>query len=206
MFVKNYILKKEEVITIDLEDSIERALKDMGQNDFLSMPVFSNGQLKGQILKETIYKGFIEEDYSDFNEYLHNKKVKDIYDNKINMIYEDDEIEKASYVLSKIKIPFLAVINSENEFVGILTHRKIFDAFASIIGLEKGYKIVVDMLNKPGQLAKFTDLLYKENANILNITIIGNTDDGLQRNIIRIETDDIYDLLKKIGDVGFRIV
>jgi acetoin utilization protein AcuB len=137
---------------------------------------------------------------------LQNKKVKDIYDGKIHMIYEDDEIEKASYLLSKIRIPFLAVINLNNDFAGILTHRAIFDAFSSVIGLEKGYKIVVDMLNKPGQLAKFTELLTKENANILNITIIGHTDDGRQRNIIRIETEDIDDLLKKVADVGFRVV
>ncbi|NLL81001.1 MAG: ACT domain-containing protein [Tissierellia bacterium] len=206
MYVKNYMLKKEDVFIADLEDSLESALKEMGQNDFLSLPAFSDGVLKGHIMKETIYRGFIEEDYQNFHEYLQSKKVKDIYDGKIHMIYEDDEIEKASYLLSKIRIPFLAVINSNNDFAGILTHRAIFDAFSSVIGLEKGYKIVVDMLNKPGQLAKFTELLTKENANILNITIIGHTDDGRQRNIIRIETEDIDDLLKKIADVGFRIV
>lgn len=159
MFVKNHMLEKEKLTIVDFEERIESALKKMAQGKFMSLPVLSNGVLKGLVMKETIYKGYVEEGYNNFNDYIRNKKVIGIYNSKIQIIYEDDEIEKASYLLSKLSIPFLAVINSNNDFVRILTHFAIFNAFSKIIGLEKGFKIVADMLDKLGQLAKFTELL-----------------------------------------------
>ena len=205
MFVMNHMLGKENLVTVDLDESVESALKKMAAENFLSLPVVSNGVLKGEILKETIYRGYIEENYDSFYEYMSNKKVSDLYTDKLHFIYDNDEIEKASYLLSQNRIPYLTVISSENDFVGILTHSAIFNAFSRIMGIERGYKIVVDMLDKPGQLAKFTELLKQEHVNIINIAIIGTTDDGYLRNVIRVETENLDDLVVKIKEVGFRI-
>lgn len=205
MFVKNHMIKKEMLTIVDLEDSLEDALKKMATDNFLSLPVVDNGELKGKIMKESIYRGYVEENFARFSEFIINKKVRDLYDDKIQFVYENDEIEKASYLLSHIKVPFLTVINSNSEFVGILTHSAIFNAFSRIIGLEKGSKIVVDMQDIPGQLARFTELLKNENANIVNIAIIGTTDDGYLRNVIRVETEELDNLLIKIRAIGYRV-
>ena len=205
MFVKNHMIKKEMLTLVDLEDSLETTLKKMATDNFLSLPVVYNGELKGKIMKEKIYWGYVEEAYDSFNEYTINKKVQDLYDDKIQFVYEDDEIEEASYLLGRIKMPFLTVINSNNEFVGILTHSAIFKAFSRVIGLDKGYKIVVDMEDRPGQLARFTELLKNENVNIVNISIVGKTEDGYLRNIIRVEVEDLDDLLIKIKSIGYRV-
>jgi acetoin utilization protein AcuB len=200
------MLEKDKLILAGLEESLESALKKMATNNFLALPVVNNNEeLKGTIMKETIYRGYVEENYKSFLEYISSKKVKDLYTEKIQIIYDNDEIEKASYLLSQMKIPYLSVINSQNEFVGILTHSSIFNAFSKIMGLGRGLKVVVDMLDVPGQLAKFTELLKEENVNIINIAIIGTTEDGYLRNLIKVETDNLDDLIVKIKNKGFRV-
>ena len=205
MFVKNHMIEKEMLTLVELEDSLETALKKMASDNFLSLPVVDNGELRGKLMKEKIYWGYVEEDSDSFSEFTITKKVSDLYDDKIQFVYEDDEIEKASFLLGRIKMPFLTVINSDNEFVGILTHAAIFNAFSRVIGLDKGHKIVVDMEDEPGQLARFTELLKNENVNIINISIVGRTEDNYLRNVIRVETEDVDDLVDKIKSIGFRV-
>lgn len=205
MFVKNHMIEKEMLTLVDLEDSLETALKKMATNNFLSLPVVHNGELKGKLMKEKIYWGYVEEDSDSFTVFTMTKKVSDLYENKIQFVYEEDEIEKASYLLGRIKMPFLTVINSSNEFVGILTHSAIFNAFSRVIGLDKGHKIVVDMEDIPGQLARFTELLKGKNANIINISIVGRTADNYLRNVIRVETEDLDGLVIELKSKGFRV-
>lgn len=205
MFVKNHMIEKEMLTLVELEDSLETALKKMASDNFLSLPVVHNGELRGKLMKEKIYWGYVEEDSDSFSEFTITKKVSDLYDDKIQFVYEDDEIEKASFLLGRIKMPFLTVINSDNEFVGILTHAAIFNAFSRVIGLDKGHKIVVDMEDEPGHLARFTELLKNENVNIINISIVGRTEDNYLRNVIRVETEDVDDLVDKIKSIGFRV-
>lgn len=205
MFVKNHMLKKEQLTTVDLEASIESTIKKMTSGNFLSLPVVSNGELKGLIMKEAIYRGYIEEGKNNVHDYMTLTKVKDIYNNKVETIQDTDVIENAAYLLSELSIPFLAVLNSNSEFVGILTHYAIFNAFSDILGNNKGSRIVVNMLDIPGQLAKLTELCKEENINIINIAIIDAKVKNYVKVILRVETEYIDDLTIKIKDAGFII-
>lgn len=104
MFVKNHMLKKEQLTTVDLEASIESTIKKMTSGNFLSLPVVSNGELKGLIMKEAIYRGYIEEGKNNVHDYMTLTKVKDIYNNKIQSMQDTDVIENAAYLLTCIPV------------------------------------------------------------------------------------------------------
>lgn len=207
MLVKDHMLAKEKLTTVFLGETIEDALKKMAHGNFLSLPVLNDkGDLSGLIMKENIYRGYVEEGYKNFQDFITGKYVSDIYTNKIHIIYELEEIENASHLLSELKIPFLAVLNNEDKFVGILTHSAIFNTFSEYLGINKGAsKIVIEMEDIPGELAKLTKLVTDENINIVNIAMIDSSLKNKVKIILKLDTKDISNLTKKIEVAGFSI-
>lgn len=205
MYVKSHMLKKENLTTVDLEESIESAINKITQGNFLSLPVISNGELKGILMKEAIYRYYYDEDITDKEDFLTFRKVKDIYNDKIETIEDSVRIENASYLLKELSIPFLTVIDSNGKFKGILTHNAIFNAFSELVGLNTGSRIVINMFDIPGQLARLTELLRRENANIINIAIVDAKILDIVRVILRVETDNLAELMIKIQREGFKI-
>lgn len=205
MFVRNHMLSKENLTTVELNESIGSALEKIKQADFLSLPVIEGDNFKGFILKEAIYRNFLESEKTDKIDYLENTKVKDIYNHNYESILANDNIDKASYLLKELRTPFLAVFDNNNKFVGLLTHHAIFSAFSEIFGINKGTRIVINMFDLPGQLARLTEVISKENINILNLTVVDSKVLDIIRIILRVDADDVQELIEKIQYSGFKI-
>lgn len=206
MYVRNHMLRRDKLTTVSLEDSIGSALKKIINGNFLSLPVVEDNQLKGIIMKEAIYRHYFDGDFDDKDFFLNNIKVKHVYNEVFETINAEDRIESASYLLKKIGTPFLAVINSQEEFVGILTHSAIFNAFSEIFGIDIGNRIVINMLDVPGQLARLTDIIRKEEANIATLTVVDAKVFDIVRVVLRVVTNDLDGLLGKITNAGFKVV
>lgn len=205
MYVKNHMLRRTELVTLDLEDDIKTALDKIQEGDFMSLPVLDGNEFKGYLMKEAIFRRFFEYDSVDKEEFLKNTKVKDLYNSNYKSIKEDDYIENASYLLKEWRTPFLPVFDSNDNFTGILTHNSIFNAFSEIFGLDKGTRIVVDMLDIPGQLARLTEVIRKERVNIINFAAVDAKVLDVYRVIIRVDTKDVIGLIEKIEKAGFKI-
>ena len=205
MYVRNHMLSKDRLTTVQLGESIGSALDKINQGNFLSLPVLNGARFKGIIMKEAVFRNYFETNGMDKEEYLKNTKVESLYNNNFKSIREDELTENASYLLKEWRTPFLPVFNSKDDFVGILTHSAIFNAFSEIFGLDKGTRIVVNMFDIPGQLAKLAEVIRKENANILNFAAVDAKILDVYRVIIRVDTKDIVGLVDKITRAGFKI-
>src|SRR5690606_6072566 len=162
MYVRNHMLPKDKLITVQLKENVKSALDKIIEGDFLSLPVLDGDEFKGIIMKEAIYRTYFEGNYDDREKFLLNTTVEEIYNDEYKSIKEYELIENASYLLKELRTPFLPVFDKRGNFVGILTHFTIFNAFAEIFGFDKGTRIVVYMFDIPGQLAKLTEVLKKE--------------------------------------------
>lgn len=208
MYIEKYMLKKSDLITLNPEETVSEALEKIEKGNFLSLPVVDGDIFKGYLMKETIYRKFFEYEGNDKDQYLNNVKVKEIYTNEYESIKKDELVEEASYLLKELNIPFLPVFNDYDEFIGILTHKAIFSVLSKILGLGRGSRLVINYFDMPGQLAKLTDIIRKENINIVNLTVIDTDLKNIYKAIIRVEVNrekDLDDLLKLIEDAGYRI-
>ena len=205
MYVRNHMLPKDKLITVMLKENIDGALKKLTKGNFLSLPVFDGNEFKGFLMKETIFRHYFETNSIDKEKFLADVKVEDLYNSNYKSINEDELIENASYLLKEWRIPFLPVFDSKDNFVGILTHVSIFNAFSEIFGLDKGTRIVVNMFDIPGQLAKLTEVIRKENVNILNFAAVDAKVLDVYRVVIRVDTDDVDELIEAIDKAGFKI-
>ncbi len=205
MYVKNHMLSKEKLTTVSLHENISSALEKINKGDFLSLPVLDGDEFKGILMKEAIYRYYFNTECMDKDKFLTGTKVEELYNDNYKSIKENELTENASYLLKEVRTPFLPVFNSENKFVGILTHTSIFNAFSEIFGLDNGTRIVVNMFDIPGQLAKLTEIIKKENINILNFAVVDAKVLDVYRVIIRVDTENVDDLIGKIDKAGFKI-
>lgn len=205
MYVKNYTLLKDNLVTLQPEESISSALDKIKKGDFLSLPVLEGNKFIGILMKETIYRNYFESEASNREEFLNNTKVKDLCKTDVETIQEDDYIENASYLLNELRTPFLPVLDDKGEFKGILTHRAIFNAFFELFGLNKGTKIVLNVYDIPGQIAKLTEIIRKANINILNFAVMDAKVMDVYRIIVRVDTTEVDELIDKIEKAGFKV-
>lgn len=205
MFVRNHMLRKGNLTTVSLKESIRSVLEKIAEGDFLSLPVVEGDKFKGFIMKETIYRKYFELGKKDKDEYLSNTKVEEIYNDQYKTICEADRIDEGSYLLKELRTPFLPVFDSNEKFVGILTHFAIFNAFSEVFGIDKGIRIVVNMFDLPGQLARLTEIIRRENINIINFAIVDAKVLDIIRVILRVDIDNADELVEKIQLAGFKI-
>lgn len=205
MYVKNHMLPKDKLTTVELKENISSALNKINKGDFLSLPVLDGDEFKGIIMKEAIYRAYFDGNYTDKEDFLFNTKVEELYNDRYKSIKENELIENASYLLKELRTPFLPVFDSDENFVGILTHFAIFNAFSEIFGFDKGTRIVVHMFDIPGQLAKLTEVIRKANVNILNFAVMDAKVLDVYRVILRVDTEDVDSLIDKIDKAGFKV-
>lgn len=205
MYVKNHLLPKERLTIVTLDESIGSALKKLNDGDFMSLPVLDGNEFKGILMKEAIFRNFFENNSMEKEEYLVEVKVKDLYNENYKSIHETELIENASYLLKEYRTPFLPVFDNNENFVGILTHFAIFKAFSEVFGFERGSRIVINLFDIPGQLAKLTEVIRKEEVNIINLAVMDAKILDVYKVIVRVDTEDIDNLVNKIDEAGFKI-
>jgi len=199
------MLPKEKLTVVYVEESIGSALEKINKGDFLSLPVFDGETFKGILMKEAIYRHYFETGCMDKNQFMNEVKVKDLYIDEFKSILENELIENASYLLNEFRTPFLPVFSTSEKFIGILTHTAIFNAFSEIFGFGKGTRIMVNLFDIPGQISKLTEVIRKENVNIVNLAVMDAKVLDVYKVVIRVDTDDVEGLVDKIVKAGFKV-
>ena len=171
MFVKNLMLPKEKLVTINPNQTIKQALEVMAENNFLSIPVLENDAFQGVISKESIYE-FYYEKCVDKQCLLSDFMVKNVMRTDIPRINTLEQIEKAAHVLETKNISFIAVEDSYGVFQGIVTHHAIFHEFTEVFGLNKGRRLAVIAYDIPGQVSKLSKIISENNGDIISFAVL----------------------------------
>ncbi|MEH7459569.1 cyclic di-AMP binding protein CbpA [Bacillus sp. JJ1127] len=201
MRVKYHFLPKQQVIFCKSDDSGEQALKLMNEKGYRAIPVLAEDEKQ---FKGIIYKVDILE--QKCNGGLEDIRVKDIWEDQSAFIFEKDSFFRAFYVIRCL--PFLAVLNEYNEFVGILTHSNIFDVIEDSFGMRTGgYILTIATQDCKGTIKELGTLL--KSYHIGGLLTLDNGDQYIRRVIVNI-TDDLNEkalkqLIAKIERKGFRV-
>lgn len=207
MYVRNHMLPKDKLTIVYVDESIGSALEKINEGNFLSLPVFEGDTFRGILMKEAIYRYYFETGCRDKDEFINEVKVSELFTDKYKSIKENELIENASYLLNEFRTPFLPVFDTEDRFAGILTHTAIFNAFSDLLGIGKGTRIMVNLFDIPGQMAKLVDVISKEGINIVNFAIMDAKVLDVYNVVIRVgEMENTDALVEKIKKAGFKVV
>ena len=206
MLIKPIILPVNKLTVLSPEDTAQKAIQIIEDNGFLSLPVVEGKKFVGFLSKQFIYDEFFKSGETDYNKFFQ-KKVSEFIVNPLEAVKDSTPVEEAAEMFFESKIRFLPVVDSNNEFVGILTQKALFDIITRVFGLQDA-KIVILSSDFSGVIAKISEIIYKYGANITNIV---QMDTGLMevREIsIRVDCESAKDLDKladKLKNNGIKV-
>jgi len=172
MLVKNWMSK--QVVTIDVEESMSRALSILKEHKVRMLPVVKKGKLVG-VLSDTDLKRASASDATslDVHEmlYLLSKiKIKDIMTKAPITVPPDYTVEETAEVLLKHRISGAPVVDKGGEIVGIITRDDLFKVLIALSGLGKrGIQFAFKVEDRPGSIKEITDIIRNYGGRIASI-------------------------------------
>lgn len=150
---------------LKLSDSVGKALNWMEENRIGQLVIVDDGK----------YAGIISEDIlMDYDEKMLLADVM-LQFSEI-FLYDYQHIYEALGIISKYHSEVIAVIDEEQNFVGIITAKDLYSKFAELLGSqEPGAVLVVSIKNRDYSLAEISRLVESDNAKILSSYYSGNT-------------------------------
>ncbi|GAA0785007.1 CBS domain-containing protein [Hathewaya limosa] len=205
MFVNNLMLSKEKLVTVTPKDSVKKALELIEEYKFLSIPVAEGDKFYGTISKERIYTFYFEKNL-DKKSLLEEFLVENVMRVDVPKVDPMEQVEEASNYLATENTPFVAVIDSANEFKGIVTHNAVFKQFTELFGLNRGQRISVIAHDIPGQISKLSKIITENNGDIISFVVVDPKSlTEVKEIVVRIKTENYDDILKKVKDAGFKV-
>jgi acetoin utilization protein AcuB len=162
MLVKNWMSKT--IITINIDDSMQDAIKLLKENKIRMLPVLKKGKLMGIVTDRDLKRASASDATTlDVHEllYLISKvKVKDIMTKDPITVPPNFTVEETAEVLLNNRISGAPVVDHGGNVVGTITQTDLFRALISLTGVGKrGIQIAVQIDDKPGSIKKVTDII-----------------------------------------------
>ncbi|NLP27688.1 MAG: CBS domain-containing protein [Clostridia bacterium] len=203
MKIHTLITKHKYLSTVSSQDSLQTALEKMRETDIKSMPVVDNKKFLGIIFKDKILELFLTD--SDSEKRLREAKVESLIE-EIPILREDSSFEHIVNTLRQNDAVFVALVNKEDKFLGIIPHKAIFDEMVNITGLNNGRKLTIYLHDIPGQLAKIGQILAKNKANVQNLSVRNpKTKLDIRQMLLRVDESVVDQVKKDLERAGYRV-
>jgi acetoin utilization protein AcuB len=159
-----------ELPILKLSDLVGDALNWMEENR-IGQLVVADGEKYAGIVSEDILLNYDEN--LPLSEVM--LQFSEVY------LYDYQHIYESLGIISKyhsggVPLQIVAVIDEENNFVGIITANDIYSRFAELLGSqEPGAVLVISIKNRDYSLAEISRLVESDNAKIISSYYSGNT-------------------------------
>jgi len=189
MLVQEWMSKN--VITIDINDSMNTATQLLKENNIKMLPVLEKGNLKGIITDRDLKRASASDANSlEIHELLFllsTLKVESIMSRPAITVFANQTMEETAEILLENKISGAAVLDNNGELAGIITQTDIFKAFISLSGIrERGVLIALQLSDKPGSIMEVTNIIRKFDGRMISIlSSYNNVKDGFRKVYLR---------------------
>lgn len=207
MFVRNHMISKVDVITIQESESLASTLEKMAKYGHDALPVAEGDHIVGIISKQHIYKMFFLGNFKDKGDFLETAKVAEQMKTDFKTALEWDILETAVQTMANMHTQFLPVISSEGRFVGLLTKQRLLEALGNSLGLGKrGIRIEIALDDSEGRLAALAKIIARLGINIISFTMVDPHVLHLQTVVMRLDTKELDKVVTAIEEGGFKVL
>lgn len=202
MKIRYNFVQKSDVKYCDDNFTIQQALQFLNETGFRSVPVLSKN---GTTFEGLIYK-------VDILEYLYEKNgdanasVSSLVESKDAFVYDEDSFFKTFLTIRRL--PFIAVLNAEKEFQGIITHSNVMDVLEDSFGMKTGgYTLTIATIEHKGAIKELVSLI--RDINIDGMLTLDNGEKYLRRIILNLpgslSEGKIQEIKRKLEAKEFRV-
>ncbi len=172
MLVRDWMTR--DLISIQDDTSMMKALYIMNQNRFRRLPIMHGDKLVGIVtdrdLKEASPSKATTLDVHELYYLLAELQVKEIMTRNPVTVAADDTVERAAQVMLDHTISGLPVLDGQGKLAGILTQSDIFRAFMHITGIQQGgVQFALRLEDRPGLIKEVVDLLRGRGARFVSL-------------------------------------
>ncbi|MGB9791998.1 MAG: CBS and ACT domain-containing protein [Thermacetogeniaceae bacterium] len=196
-------------ITITPQTTIADALSLMREHKIRRLPVLDKGKLVGIVtdrdLMEVSPSPATSLSIFELNYLLSRMKIeKIIKKQKVITIRPDAFLEEAALIMRDNEIGAIPVVE-DGKLVGIITESNIFDAFIELMGLrDPGTRLTLEMEDKPGMLAKVTEIIWKNGGDISHLAVF-HGDSNRVILIVQLRTTDATAISEALRGMGVTV-
>ena len=194
-----------EVVTLEPEASVARALELCREHDIRHLPIMEGGRLVGLVSDRDLRdvsppRGTLDEENT-----LGWVRVRDVMTTKLVTIHPLDTIEHAARDIYAHRFDCLPVV-ADGELVGIITSSDMTRILIELIGAHgAGSWIEVEVPNEPGTLAGVTDVIRDLHVNISSV-FLGPASRATYRTIVlRVESTDPSNIAESLSTAGYTV-
>ena len=192
MLVSKWMSKN--VITIDMDDSMQEAVKLMKQRDIRMLPVLKKRKLVGVVTDRDLKRASASDATTlDVHEllYLVSKiKVGNIMTKDPITVPQNFTVEETAVVLLKNKISGAPVVDQNGQLVGTITQTDLFRVLVSLTGVGKGgIQFAFQLEDRPGSIKEVADVIRLYGGRMVSIlTSYEDVPDGYRKVFIRMHS------------------
>lgn len=155
MLIKSLVYKKDYLTTVNEKATLAEALKILEDSGFRCVPILDDS---GKIFRGNIYKMHIYRHKSQGGDM--NLPVTYLLKNATKTIKVNSPFFRVFFNIKDL--PYIAVLDEENHFYGILTHSSLLNMLADAWNIKSGsYVLTVLSDNGRGNLAKMSKIISK---------------------------------------------
>ncbi|AUI72565.1 cyclic di-AMP binding protein CbpA [Companilactobacillus alimentarius] len=192
MLVKSLVLKKDKLTTVKETVTLEEALKVLEDSGFRCVPILDES---GQIFRGNIYKMHI---------YRHKSRggdmslpVTTLMKNATKTISVDSPFFKVFFNIKDL--PYIAVLDENNLFYGILTHSRLLSMLSDAWNLDiSSYVLTVSSSGDRGDLEKMSKIFAKYVSVAACMTLDAKSNEVVRRTLFTLPSGTSVDTLKEI--------
>jgi len=172
MLVKDWMSKG--VISLDVTDKLQYAIKLSMESHISIMPVLENGKLVGIVtdrdLKRASPSAATSLDMQEILYHLSRLEVGAIMSRYPITVPADYTLEEAAEVLLEKNISGVPVVDDVANMIGIITKNDLFRAMISLAGLSKrGVQFGFLLEDRPGSVKEVTDVIRHYDGRLASI-------------------------------------
>jgi acetoin utilization protein AcuB len=172
MLVQDWMSKN--VITLDVTDTLQHAIKVSMENRISTIPVLEDGKLVGIVTDRDLKRASPSDatvmDIQQVIYHLSRLEVGAIMSRYPKTVPMDFTIEETAEVLRENKISGVPVVDDKGNIKGIITKNDLFKAMISLTGLSKrGVQFGFLLEDRAGSIKEVTDIIRKHNARLVSI-------------------------------------
>jgi acetoin utilization protein AcuB len=205
MLVKNWMSKN--VITVDVNDSMQDAMKHLKEHDIHMLLALKKGKLVGIVTDRDLKKASASDATTlEVHEllYLLTKiKVKDIMTRDVITVPPDYTVEETAQVLQKNRISGAPVVDADGQLVGTITQTDLFRVLISLTGVGNGgIQFGIQVEDRPGSIKEIADVIRSFGGRMVSIlTSYDDVPEGYRKVYIRMRSIERSELQKLIQEL-----
>jgi acetoin utilization protein AcuB len=194
MLVKNWM--NRNVVTIQVDDSMKRAITLMKDNGLQMLPVMKENKLVGIITDRDLKRASASDattlEVHELIYLLSGIKAEDIMTKVPITVPLDFTVEEAAEVLLHHNISGAPVVDHDGNIVGTITKSELFKVLIALTGIEeRGIEFAFQLEDRPGSIKEVCDIIRKYGGRMASIlTAYEGAPEGYRKVYIRMYNVD----------------